>query len=66
MIFTIKILSILNVLSIYVKDRKFVGKMYIEGALMSKSHNIALSISDKCKNVDGTRYDRLERVRRFP
>ena len=27
---------------IYVNDRKFVEKMYIEGALMSKPHNIAL------------------------
>ncbi len=43
-IFT-KFLSILNVLSIYVNDRKIVEKMYKEGALMSmgKSHNIALT-----------------------
>ena len=27
----------------YVKERKFVRKMYTEGALMSKSHNIVLS-----------------------
>ena len=37
------VLSILNVLSIYVKDRKIIGKMYIEGALMSKSRNIGLN-----------------------
>ncbi len=32
---------ILNVLSIFVTNRKFLGKMYIDGTL-SKSHNIAL------------------------
>ncbi len=30
------IATILNVLSIYVNDRKFVEKMYIEGAYMSE------------------------------
>ncbi len=37
-----KILSILDVLSIYVNGRILLSKMYIEGALMSKSRNIAL------------------------
>ena len=35
------ILSIPNVLSIYVNNRQIVVKMYIQGALMSKSRNIA-------------------------
>ena len=42
-------MSILNVLSIYVNGRKFVGKMYIEGVLMRKSRNIALTAPFPCK-----------------
>ena len=34
------ILCILNVLSIYVNYRKIVDKMYIQGALMSKSYSV--------------------------
>ncbi len=35
------LLSILNVLSIYVNDKQLLSKMYIEGALVSKCCNIA-------------------------
>ena len=42
-----KILSILNVLSSYAtNDRKFVGKMYIEGAFMSKSCTTVLMLCE--------------------
>ncbi len=41
-----KILSILNVLSIYVTIENLLRKMYIEGALMSKSSNIVLNRLD--------------------
>ena len=37
-----KILSILNILVIYVNDRKFIRKNVHRGTLMSKSCNIAL------------------------
>ena len=40
-------LSILDVLSVYVNSKKLLSKMYIEGALMSKSRNIALIAEKK-------------------
>ena len=56
-------LSLLNVVLIYVKERTFCTfeKMYIEGALVSKSHNIALIPKHACKNIIlyvGTKYKR--------
>ena len=36
-------LSILNVQSLYVNNIKIVGKLYLQGALMRKSHNIAFN-----------------------
>ncbi len=45
------IFTILDVLSIYLNDRKFVGEMHIEGALMRQSRNIAFNYTGVTNNL---------------